>query len=171
MPRWLSLVALPLVALAAVAYYWLFQRPPAVAVVGQPAPSFSAPGLDGSAVSLGSYRGRPVIVNFWATWCVSCKEEMPALQAEAAAHPELAVLGVDNVESAVKVKPFVDQLGIRFPILLDQDGSVLERYQVTGLPTSFFVDSAGTLRSLYRGALTDEVLRSSLAAIGVAASG
>jgi len=70
------------------------------------------------------------------------------------------------VESAVKVRPFVQQLGVTFPILLDQDGSTMEQYQVTGLPTSFFIDPSGMLRLIYRGALTDEVLRQGMAAIG-----
>jgi|SRR5690348_8241518 len=166
MPRWLTFAFLPLLAAAAVAWYWLFQRPAATPVVGRPAPAIQLPTLAGSEASLSDYKGRPVVVNFWATWCEPCKQEMPALQAAAASHPDMVVLGVDNVESAVKVKPFVDQLGVRFPILLDEDGSVMERYQVTGLPTSFFIDRSGTLRSLYRGALTEEILRSSLASIG-----
>lgn len=156
---------LGLLALIAGGYYWLFQRPAAAPIVGRVAPAFQLQTLAGSPASLGDYRGRPVIVNFWATWCEPCKQEMPALQAAAAAHPDMVVLGVDNVESAVKVKPFVDGLGVRFPILLDEDGSVMERYQVTGLPTSFFIDRSGVLRSFYRGALTDDVLRTDLAAI------
>ena len=166
MPRWLRFVVLPLIVLAAAGYYWLFQRPSSTPVVGRPAPAIQLQALDGSAASLSAVHGRPVIVNFWATWCEPCKQEMPALQAEAASHPDLVVLGIDNVESAVKVKPFVDQLGIRFPILLDEDGTAMERYQVTGLPTSFFIDRTGTLRSLYRGALTADTLRTSVAAIG-----
>lgn len=165
MPRRLSLVLLPLVALAAGVYYWLFQRPPETPVIGRPAPGFQLAVLDGSPASLASYRGRPVIVNFWATWCEPCKQEMPALQAEAASHPDLVVLGIDNVEAAVKVRPYVEQLGVRFPILLDQDGSIVEQYQVLGLPTSFFVDRGGVLRSVYRGALSAETLRDSVAAI------
>jgi len=65
----------------------------------------------------------------------------------------------------VKVRPYVKQLGVRFPILLDQDGSVMERYQVSGLPTTFFIDSSGVLRSVYRRPLTPEMLRASVAAI------
>ena len=165
MPRRLGLVLIPLLAVSAGVYYSLFQRPAAAPVVGRLAPAFELQTLDGGLASLGGYRGRPVLVNFWATWCVPCKEEMPALQAEATAHPDLVVLGVDNVESAVKVNAFVEQLGVRFPILLDQDGSVLERYQVVALPTTFFVDRAGVLRSIYRGPLAANILRDSIAAI------
>jgi len=158
---------LPLLAVLALIFgvYRLTQRPTSTAVVGRPAPAFQLQSLAGGAVSLADYKGRPVIVNFWATWCEPCKQEMPALQAEADATPDLVVLGVDNVESAVKVRPFVEQLGLRFPILLDQDGSVVERYQVTGLPTTFFIDRAGVLRSIYRGPLTPDTLRENVARI------
>jgi cytochrome c biogenesis protein CcmG, thiol:disulfide interchange protein DsbE len=165
MPRRWGLVLIPVIAVAAVAYYWLFQRPSSVPVLGRPAPSFQLQALNGAPTSLADYRGKPVIVNFWATWCEPCKAEMPALQAETAAHPDLVVLGVDNVESDVKVKTYVDQLGVSFPILLDQDGSIMERYQVTALPTSFFVDRGGVLRSIYRGPLSPDTLRDSVAAI------
>ncbi|HLY65597.1 MAG TPA: TlpA disulfide reductase family protein [Chloroflexota bacterium] len=166
MPKWLGALALALLAVVAAGWYWVFERPPATPILGRQAPTFQLAAIDGLAGSLDGYRGRPIIVNFWATWCEPCKQEMPALQAETSSQPELVVLGVDNVESAVKVKPFVQQLGVTFPILLDQDGSVMEEYQVTGLPTSFFVDRSGTLRFVYRGALTDETLRQGLAAIG-----
>ena len=164
MPRRLGL---PLLAVLALVFgvYRLTQRPATAAVVGRPAPAFQLQSLAGGAVSLADYKGRPVIVNFWATWCEPCKQEMPALQAESDGTPDLVVLGVDNVESAVKVRPFVDQLGLHFPILLDQDGSVVERYQVTGLPTTFFIDRAGVLRSIYRGPLTPDTLRENVGRI------
>jgi cytochrome c biogenesis protein CcmG/thiol:disulfide interchange protein DsbE len=165
MARRLILVLLAGAALALGAYR-LMEQPSAAPVIGRPAPGFQLAALDGQPVSLGDFRGRPVIVNFWATWCEPCKQEMPALQAEAARQPDLVVLGIDNVESAVKVRPFVEQLGLRFPILLDQDGSVVERYQVTGLPTTFFIDRSGVLRAIYRGPLTPDSLREQLAGIG-----
>lgn len=165
MARRLIVVLLAVAALALGAYR-LMEQPSATPVIGRPAPGFQLAALDGRPVSLGDFRGRPVIVNFWATWCEPCKQEMPALQAEAARQPDLVVLGIDNVESAVKVRPFVDQLGLRFPILLDQDGSVVERYQVTGLPTTFFIDRSGVLRGIYRGPLTPDSLREQLAGIG-----
>ena len=165
MPRLLGYAILPVIAIVTGTYYWLFQRPADTPVVGRQAPAFQLPALDGGEQSLSAYRGRPVIVNFWATWCEPCKQEMPALQAETASRPDLVVLGIDNVESAVKVRPYVEQLGVHFPILLDQDGSAVERYQVSGLPTSFFVDRSGVLRYVYRGALTPETLRDSVAAI------
>jgi cytochrome c biogenesis protein CcmG, thiol:disulfide interchange protein DsbE len=163
-----AMVFVPALLVAGAAVWWFTQRPPDRPVVGQTAPEFSLASLTGSAVSLNTYRGHPVVVNFWATWCEPCKQEMPALQAEAASNQDLVVLGVDSIEPAVKVKPFVDQLGINFPILLDQDGSVVGEYEVIGMPTSFFIDRSGVLRSVYRGALAADTLHDGLAAIGIA---
>lgn len=165
MRRWLPLLAVGLV-LVAVAIVWYRSRPPDQPIVGQVAPAFQLRSLTGATVSLSQFRGRPVLVNFWATWCTPCKKEMPALQAAAADHPKLTVLGIDNVEPAVKVRPFVEKLGIRFPVLLDQSGSVVDRYRIIGMPTSFFIDPGGVLRAVYQGALTPAALSKDLAAIG-----
>ncbi|MGH2520630.1 MAG: TlpA family protein disulfide reductase, partial [Chloroflexota bacterium] len=125
MPKRFAFVLLPVLAiLAAAGGYWYSQRAPATPVINRQAPAFQLRTLAGQTAALSDYRGRPVVVNFWATWCAPCKKEMPALQAEAASHPGLTILGVDNVEAAVKVKPFVKQHGLTYPILLDQDGSV-----------------------------------------------
>jgi len=161
--RW-ALLVLPLLALGAFAY-WFSDRPPSVPVTGKPAPEFRLNALSGQSTSLSDYRGHPVVVNFWATWCEPCKEEMPALQAEMDSHPDLVILGVDNVEPVIRVRPFVEQYGLRYPILLDQDGTVIEQYRVVGMPTSFFVDRGGILRAEYRGALTPAILQQDLAAI------
>lgn len=166
MMRGLSSVALLAAALVAVGVWWAVNRPPDEPVVGRPAPAFELAGLEGGSVSLAQFRGRPVVVNFWATWCEPCKQEMPALQAEAGRNPNLAIVGIDTLESAVKVRPFVAELALTFPILLDREGAVAERYRVAGMPTTFFVDRSGTLRGLYRGALTDRALRQNLDAIG-----
>jgi peroxiredoxin len=165
MARRLLLVLAPLALLVAVGAYWYSQRAPSAPVVGKAAPPFQLTDLTGAKETLAEYRGRPVVLNFWATWCEPCKQEMPALQAEAASSKDLVVLGIDNVEPAIRVKPFVQQYGITFPILLDQDGTVVEQYRIIGMPTSFFVDRAGVLRASYRGALTPEVLSQDLALI------
>ena len=165
MAKRIALVSVLALVLPGIAWWWLALRAPATPEVGRTAPAFKLNGLSGSDVSLDVYRGRPVIVNFWATWCVPCKEEMPALQAQLAASQDLVILGVDEVESAVVVKPFVQQLGINFPIALDQDGSLMDQYNVIGMPTSFFVDRSGTLRAIYRGALTPDDLQLNLAVI------
>ncbi len=158
-----------LLAAGAVTAYWFVNRPPDSPQVGKPAPDFALRSLDDQVVTLNAFRGKPIIVNFWATWCQPCTEEMPALQAKVASHPDLVILGVDNVEPVVKVKPFVERLQIEFPVLLDQDGSVIEQYRVIGMPTSFFVDRSGVLRRIFTGALRQQDLDDGLAAIGLGA--
>jgi peroxiredoxin len=112
-----------------------------------PAPDFALPGLDGRAVRLADLRGRVVFLNFWATWCEPCKEEIPAMQALAGhlADRGLVLLTVNYEERADAVRRFVDETGLTLPVLLDADGSVSRRYGVTGLPASFFVDRRGAL--------------------------
>ncbi len=122
---------------------------------GFPAPAFELTDLDGRLVSLTDLRGRPVILNFWASWCAPCRAEMPALQAVADEYAErgLVILAVnaafqDRAEDAVA---FVAQNGLTFPILLDRDGQVNRRYQVHSLPTTFFIGPDGLIREVVIG--------------------
>lgn len=115
--------------------------------LGQPAPDFilEQPGT-GERVSLSDFRGQPVVLNFWATWCVPCRTEMPDLQT---AHDEedVVVLAVNWQESDVVVERFLDEFGLTFPTVLDRDGRVREHYGVVGLPATFFIDPDGILRA------------------------
>ncbi len=140
---------------------------PTVARTGFRAPSFSLATLDGKKVTLDGLRGRPVLINFWATWCPPCQAELPALQAASTryAGDGLLVVGVDMAESQDTVAAFAQQLGLHFPLALDRDGKVTGQYGVRGLPTSIFVDRQGVVRSTYTGALTDALLQARLADI------
>ncbi len=157
-------VALVVLGIAAL---WYVRKAPSSPEVGRPAPAFQLPSLDGKTMSLNDVRGHPVLINIWATWCVPCEEEMPALQAASATHPELVVLGVDNGESSVRVKPYVQQIGVTFPILLDMDAELVQQYHVVGTPSSFFVDKDGVMRAIYLGAMSADTLATNLAKIGV----
>jgi thiol-disulfide isomerase/thioredoxin len=118
-----------------------------VRVPPAPAPDFALPGLDGKTVRLGDLRGRVIFLNFWATWCPPCREEMPAMQALAADLEKegLVVLAVNYEESAEVAEAFVRETGLTLPVLLDGDGAVARRYRVPGLPASYFVDRRGAL--------------------------
>ncbi|HEX8219304.1 MAG TPA: redoxin domain-containing protein [Chloroflexia bacterium] len=125
--------------------------------VGTIAPDFELKDVNtGQMVKLSEFRGRPVWVNFWATWCPPCAEEMPEMQKlyDQYRHSDLALLGVDVQESETAVRSFTTSRNFDWTFLLDADGSVVDRYMVGGLPTHFFIDKTGTVRAIYTGALS-----------------
>ena len=117
-----------------------------VATVGSPAPDFTLPSVTGEPISLADYRGKPVLLNFFATWCMPCAAEMPHLQAAYEEHADegLVVLGVDYQETAKLVAPFMSQLALTFPAVIDQSGDLSwNKYEVGTLPTSVLIDRDG----------------------------
>jgi peroxiredoxin len=141
---------------------------------GQPAPTFDLATLDGSRVALTDFRGRPVVINFWATWCVPCRVEMPMLIGAWRDNREwgLEVLAVNltDQERGKDVRRFVAELALPFHVALDARGRVRERYDLVSLPTTVFVDSAGTIRARHSGPLSEHNLSEGLAAILPAAA-
>jgi thiol-disulfide isomerase/thioredoxin len=134
-------------------------RAPA-ARAGRAAPNFRLPDLSGAPVQLTDYRGRWVLVNFWASWCAPCRSETPDLQAFAERHPEqVAVVGVNQQETAGVAADFVAQYLVRYPILLDRDGLVSQGYSIgRGLPISMLIDPDGVVVRVYIGRVTPEDL-------------
>lgn len=137
-------------------------------VVGRPAPLFELERLDGGRLALGEFRGRPTVINFWASWCGPCRTEMPDLihawRANIGALEILAVNLTDQ-EKRKDVTRFVAALGIPFPVLLDVRGKVRELYSLVSLPTTVFVDSGGVVRTLHSGPLTVGALERGLGTI------
>ena len=120
--------------------------------VGALAPDFRWIDPSGSARTLSGLRGRMVVLNFWATWCVPCREEMPALERAAVMHPEVTFLEIDLQEDGATVRSFFDSLGLaHLEPLLDSNGSVTRRYGVASLPNTFFVDRDGVIAHLEIG--------------------
>jgi thiol-disulfide isomerase/thioredoxin len=136
---------------------------------GRLALPFDLAGLDGGRVVLADFRGRPVVINFWATWCVPCRVEMPMLieaWRENRGQPlEIIAVNVTDQERRKDVRRFVEQLKLPFQVALDERGRVRERYGLVSLPTTVFVDSAGTVRAVHAGPLSEHNLAEGLAAI------
>lgn len=130
-------------------------RPP---VVGTAAADFSLPDLHGRTQSLSEYRGKIVLMNFWATWCKPCTTEMPAMQAsyDRLRDKGFVVLAVNELEDETKVREHIRTYGHTFPVLLDQDNRVANMYGVFGLPVSVFIDEAGIVRAYIKGGLLTE---------------
>lgn len=121
--------------------------------VGHIAPAFVLPSVRGADVALRSFRGKVVLVNFWATWCTACRREMPELMRwyRKLKGRGFVVLGVDKQESPHDVAIFLRRLHVTYPVVLDESGNVSTQYGVMGLPTSFLVDRNGVVRSVKVG--------------------
>ncbi len=147
-----------LVALMGLPAFDVWSMGSRVPTVGMQAEDFQLTDLDGKTQSLSQYRGKIVLVNFWATWCKPCTTEMPAMQAiyDKLRGKGFVVLAVNELEDEAQVREHIKQYGHTFPVLMDRDNKVANQFGVFGLPVSVFIDQEGRVQEYIKGGLLTE---------------
>ena len=137
---------------------------------GRLAPDFALEDLQGNTVRLSDFRGKKVLVNFWASWCPPCKAEMPHLQKFYGEYQskDVVILGVNL--TAIEKHPdnaqkFAQAQQLTFPIVLDREGAVMQTYQVYAYPTTYVLDSDGVIREIFQGAMTYDMMKETVSKI------
>jgi peroxiredoxin len=171
--KWLYLnigVAITLIAVGFGSLLWMGQQsatsasqqadPLVQASKGMTAPDFALFSPEGQEINLSDYEGQVILINWWATWCPPCKAEMPAINAfyESYQADGFVVLAVNSQEGASTVKDFIQDNGFTFPVLLDSQGQVMDRFHVRALPTSFIIDRHGVIQHIQTGEITSQQL-------------
>jgi len=152
----LGLLALSFTCVLTGGFVWgMGSRVPAV---GTTAEDFRLFDLEGKQQSLSQYRGKVVLVNFWATWCKPCTTEMPAMQTtyDKLRDKGFVVLAINELEDEAKVREHIEQYGHTFPVLMDRDNKIANQFGVFGLPVSVFIDEKGVVQQYIKGGLLTE---------------
>lgn len=144
---------------------------PASSDVGRAAPDFLLQTPNGAELRLSDLRGKPVLVNFWASWCTPCREEMPRIVRAYGANKDadFTVVAVDLQENADAIREFADDFGMSFPVVIDRTGEVGDTWRiggpVEGIPSSYFIDANGIVQARVFGPMSDDTLRENIALI------
>ncbi|MET3574478.1 TlpA disulfide reductase family protein [Bhargavaea ullalensis] len=136
---------------------------------GERAPDFQLMSTDGLPVRLSDFRGRKVVLNFWATWCPPCREEMPHMQRYYEAHGggeafEILAVNATHTErgNGKAVVPFIEDNGLQFPVVMDEDGAISEKYEVRAYPVTYVLDEDGVVIEQVIQPLTEEIMAEKL---------
>jgi cytochrome c biogenesis protein CcmG, thiol:disulfide interchange protein DsbE len=156
-----AIAVLAVLAVLGLLTFGLLSKGSSGVALGEVAPASPLPRLEGGgSASLADYRGRWVLVNFWASWCIPCREEAPALESFQRRHGDdgFTVLGIDSRDLSGDGRAFVRRFGLRYPQLRDGDGSMAHDFGTTGVPENFLIDPRGRVRLLLRGPVSEEYL-------------
>jgi cytochrome c biogenesis protein CcmG/thiol:disulfide interchange protein DsbE len=167
MNRTVLLIGILLTAALVIVFYFALGNDPThinSPLVGRTAPEFALKAVgSGELIDLTQLRGKPVVLNFWATWCVPCYEEHPVLVANARQlGPDVQFVGVVFNDTEDKIMQFLRERGASYPTLIDEQGKTAIAYGVGGVPETFFLDKRGTVVAKYAGPLTSDALREEL---------
>ena len=130
--------------------------------IGTTAADFALVSLDGDEVRLSSLRGKPVVLNFWSTWCGPCVHEHPLLQTAAHQNPDITFLGVLYGDEPDRAREYLKRAGSSYPTLVDDSQHIIVDYGVAGVPETFFIDAEGTIVSKISGAVSQAQLSGAL---------
>jgi peroxiredoxin len=149
------------------AFYTAYSNDESIVEVGEAAPDFMLKNLKGEEVRLSELKGKGVVINFWATWCNPCKREMPLIEEhyQLVKDQGIEILAVNIAESHLAVSSFINRLGVTFPVLLDSNRIVTQRYGVGALPSTFFINKDGMVMDHFIGEMNESILTKRLALI------
>lgn len=137
---------------------WILQSGPSdVAEPGQPAPDFTVEVIDGGTFTLSEARGTPVVLNFWASWCGPCREEIPDISAFADANPDVTVIGVAVQDTDQASRDFAAEIGASYPLALGT-AEVESAYPILGLPATYIIDEDGNVARIFNGIVNEDRL-------------
>lgn len=134
---------------------------PRGALAGEAAPPFSLVMFDGTSFDLAAHvagDGRPIVLNFWASWCFPCRTEMPEFDEVAIEHPDVLFLGVAIEDTEAPAREFAEEVQVSYPLGIDGDGTISAAYPHIGLPTTYLIDGDGTVRRQIQGQVTKALL-------------
>jgi len=161
-----SIAVLAVLAVVGLLVFGLLSKGSSGIAIGDPAPAQPLPRLEGSGTeSLADYRGRWVLVNFWASWCVPCREEAPALEEFQREHggERFTVLGIDTQDLSDDGRRFAREFALTYPQLHDGDGDFSDAFGTTGVPENYLIDPQGRVRLAFIGAIGEEYLADEVA--------
>ncbi|MDQ6799840.1 MAG: redoxin domain-containing protein [Acidobacteriota bacterium] len=153
-------------ALVAILFVGLGKDPAEIKspLIGKPAPDFALKAVGtGQTIDIAALRGKPVVLNFWATWCVPCYQEHPVLVENAQMIPNVQFIGVVFNDTEDKINAFLRERGSAYPTLLDEQGKTAIEYGVGGVPETYFLNRQGVIVAKFTGPMTTEILQSNVA--------